>query len=158
MAYDPQKIINTANSFSLAADRALEQRLLGPGQFQMLLVPAVVSTAFAVELYFKGIITLESGNTQGHNLSELFKRLSPESQAALAAGLELDRQIFNQKLEAISKVFVQWRYIFEHQTANLEPLFLAKLARESKRVAEEMAASNLKRNTSDKPARSGIPR
>ena len=62
MAHDPQKIINTANSFLLAADRALEQRPLGPAQFQMLLVPAVVSTAFAVELYFKAIITLEKGS------------------------------------------------------------------------------------------------
>ena len=139
MAYDPQKIINTANGFLLAADRALEQRPLGPDQFQMLLVPAVVSTAFAVELYFKGIITLENGNARGHDLSELFERLSTESQATLVAKLQLDRPTFDQKLKAISGVFVEWRYIFEQQSANLDFPFLGKLAQESKRVAEGMA-------------------
>lgn len=139
MAYDPQKIINTANGFLLAADRAHELRPLGPSQFQMLLVPAVVSTAFAVELYFKGIITLENGNARGHDLSELFGRLTTESQATLIAKLQLDRPTFDQKLNAISGVFVEWRYIFEQQSASLDFQFLGKLAQESKRVAEGMA-------------------
>ena len=139
MAHDPQKIINTANSFLLAADRALEQRPLGSGQFQMLLVPAVVSTAFAVELYFKAIITLENGNAKGHDLSILFKRLSTKSQATVVTGFQLDQAAFEQKLGAISGVFVEWRYIFEQQSANLDFPFLTKLARESKHVAEVMA-------------------
>ena len=67
VAYDPQRIIDTANSFLLAADRAFEQRSLGSNQFQMLVVPAVVSTTFAVELFFKGIVTLEKGNATGHH-------------------------------------------------------------------------------------------
>lgn len=139
MAYDHQKIINTANGFLLAAERALEQRPLGPGQVQMLLVPAVVSTAFAVELYFKAIITLENGIARGHDLSELFERLSAESQAALVANLQLDRPTFDQKLKAISGVFVEWRYIFEQQSANLDFPFLSKLAQESEHVAQGMA-------------------
>ncbi len=139
MPYDPQKIINTATSFSLAADRALEKRPLGPGQFQMLLVPAVVSTAFAVELYFKAIITLENGNAREHDLSVLFKHLSAQSQTNLLDRLQLDQETFQQKLSAISGVFVEWRYIFEQHSANLDLSFLTKLARESKQVAETMA-------------------
>lgn len=139
MAHGPQKIINTANSFLLAADRALEQRPLGPGQFQMLLVPAVVSTAFAVELYFKAIITLENGNARGHDLSALFKHISAKSQAALVAGVQHNQASFEQKLGAIAGVFVEWRYIFEQQSANLDLPFLTNLARESKRVADAMA-------------------
>lgn len=113
MAHDPQKIINTANSFLLAADRALEQRPLGPGQFEMLLVPAAVSTAFAVELYFKAIITLENGNARGHDLSDHFKHFSAKSQASLVAGVQHNQLTFEQKLGAISGIFVEWRYIFE---------------------------------------------
>ncbi|MFZ3017020.1 MAG: hypothetical protein WA056_01030 [Gallionella sp.] len=139
MAHDPQKIINTANGFLLAADRALEQRPLGPGQFQMLLVPAVVSTAFAVELYFKAIITLENGNARGHDLSVLFKHISAKSQAALVAGVQHNQASFEQNLGTISGVFVEWRYIFEQQSANLDLPFLINLARESKRVADAMA-------------------
>ena len=139
MAYDPQKIINTANSFLLAADRALEQRPLGPGQFQLLLVPAVVSTAFAVELYFKAIITLEKGNARGHDLSALFKHISAKLQATLVSGVQLNQAAFEQKLGAISGVFVEWRYIFEQQSAKLDLPFLTKLAQESKQVADAMA-------------------
>lgn len=139
MEHDPQKIINTANSFLLAADRALEQRSLGPGQLQMLLVPAVVSTAFAVELYFKAIITLENGNARGHDLSALFKLISATSQATLVAGVQHNHADFEQKLGAISSVFVEWRYIFEQQSANLDLQFLTNLARESKRVVDAMA-------------------
>lgn len=139
MAHDPQKIINTANSFLLAADRALEQRPLGPGQFQMLLVPAVVSTAFAIELYFKAIITLENENACGHDLSTLFKHISVKSKAMLLAGLQLEQAVFEKKLAAVSSVFVEWRYIFEQQSANLDFPFLTKLAQESKLVADAMA-------------------
>ena len=140
MAYDPQQIINTANSFLLAADRALERRPLGPDQFQTLLVPAVVSTAFAIELYFKGIITLENGHAKGHDLSQLFECLSLGSGAALIATLQLDRHTFDQKLKAISSVFVDWRYIFEQKSENLDLQILSELAQGSKRVAEEMAS------------------
>lgn len=147
MAHDPQKIINTANSFLLAADRALEQRPLGPGQFQMLLVPAVVSTAFAVELYFKAIITLESRNARGHDLSVLFRYISAKSQASLVAGVQHNHADFKQKLGAISDAFVEWRYIFEQQSANLDFQFLTNLAREGKRVADAMTTPAV--NTAD---------
>ena len=113
MAHDPQKIINTGNSFLLAADRALEQKPLAQGRIQMLLVPAVVSTAFAVELYFKAIITLENGNVKGHDLSALFKHISAKSQATLVAGIQHNQLTFEHKLGAISGAFVDWRYIFD---------------------------------------------
>lgn len=35
-------------------------------------------------------------------------------------------------------MFVEWRYIFEHSSVNLDLLFLRELARESKRLAEIM--------------------
>ena len=114
----------------------------------MLLVPAVVCTAFAVELYFKGIIALENNNARGHELSKLFERLSNESQAILVATLQLERPAFEQKLKAISGLFVEWRYIFEQRSASLDFSFLEKLALESKCIAEGLA----------KPAVQGTPR
>lgn len=138
MTHDPQKIINTANSFLLAADRASEPRPTGPGQFQMLLVPAVVSNAFAIELYFKAIITLESGSAKGHDLSALFKKISATTQAKLVASIPTNLAAFEQKLRDISSVFVEWRYIFEQHSASLDIEFLNKLAQGSKRVAEAM--------------------
>ena len=136
MAYDPKHIINTANSFLLAADRALEQRPVEHGQFQMLFVPAIMSTAFAVELYFKSIATLENGNARGHDLSVLFECLSPKSQATLIASFPIDTSAFKQKLKSISDAFVEWRYIFEQQSANLDFQFLKELAQASRLIAE----------------------
>lgn len=104
----------------------------------MLVVPAVVSTTFAVELFFKGIVTLEKGNATGHDLSKLFDCLSSQSQAALVARLKLDRTVFSLKLKAISNGFVEWRYIYESQSVNLDLEFLRKLSQESKHIAEEM--------------------
>ncbi|HSI38839.1 MAG TPA: hypothetical protein VK946_07195 [Methylotenera sp.] len=136
MAYDPQQIFNAANSFLLAADRALEQRPVGSGQLQILFVPAIVSTAFAVELYFKSIVTLEGSIAKGHNLSVLFERLSPNSQATLVASFKIDSSAFKQKLAGISDAFIEWRYIFEQQSANLDFQFLQGLAQASRLQAE----------------------
>lgn len=73
MGYNTQQMLNAANSFMLAAARCMEQHPIVPGQFQILMVPAIVSTALGVELYLKAIIGLETGNNQqGHKLSVLF--------------------------------------------------------------------------------------
>lgn len=48
-------------------------------------LPAVVCTAFAVELFLKALVTLEKGGTpRGHSLTTLYSRLSSESQAAIS--------------------------------------------------------------------------
>lgn len=121
--------------------RQREQRPLGPNQVQMLLVPAVVFYAFAVELYFKAIITLENGNDRkDHDLSRLFGGISAKSQTTLIAGVQCNCTDFKQKLMDTSKVFVGWRYIFEQESAHLDFQFLEKLAQESKRVADAMAS------------------
>ena len=47
-------------------------------------LPAVVCTAFAVELFLKALVTVEKGGTpRGHSLTSLFSRLSHESQVAI---------------------------------------------------------------------------
>lgn len=112
---------------------------MASGQVQMLLVPAVVCKAFAIELYFKGIITLENGTATGHSLSTLFSRLAAQSQLTLRTQLSLSEVEFNQKLKDISDAFVEWRYIFESQSANLDAAFLNGLASTSKALAESSA-------------------
>jgi len=104
----------------------------------MVIVPAVVCLAFGIELYFKAIIALENGSAKGHELSTLFSRLSPQSQAALRTRLSLGEVEFQQKLKAISVAFVEWRYIFEQQSANLDMAFLSDLARATKLLLESI--------------------
>lgn len=136
MKYSAQEIINSANSFLIGADRCFEKRPLGPGQFQMLIQPAIVCKAFAIELYLKAIIAIEGGSAWGHNLSDLFVRLSSTSQLAIRDQLFLSEIDFTAKLQTISKAFEEWRYIFEKESANMDLSFLSDLARVSKVVAE----------------------
>ena len=152
MPHDPRQIVNTAASFFLAADRSLEQRSLGPGQFQMLIVPAIVCRVFSIELYFKAIVTLEGGSATGHKLDELYAQLSPNSQTAIRTRASLSEAELHQKLGEVSKAFVEWRYIFESQSANIDPTFLYNIAHAAKVEAETLLA---KAAASDAPQGSG---
>jgi len=136
VGYDAQKILNTADSFLLAAGRCFEQRPLRPGQFEMLVVPAVVCNAFAIELYLKAIITLENGTAKGHDLSILFARLSNKAKDILAKKLSIDETELKKKIDEVAGVFVEWRYIFESQSSNVNSAFITELAKACKTLAE----------------------
>ena len=145
MVHDPQQIKNTASSFLLAADRCFEMRPLPNGQFQMPLAPAIVCAAFGIELYLKAIITVEKGKATGHELLKLFVRLSPQSKAALATELSLPEKELLQKLSYISGTFVEWRYIYETQTANIDTEFLRQFSKATARLLDSL--TNLPPNT-----------
>lgn len=147
MSHSPQQIINTAESFYLAADRSSEQRPLAPGSFQMLIVPTVVCRAFAIELYFKGIITLEGGTAKGHDLATLFGRLSQASQERIRADLSMSSSELAQKIAQVSTAFVDWRYIYESQSATVDANFLYVIAFSAKSRAAALLA-NLATNSS----------
>ena len=153
MPYDPRQIVNTAASFFLAADRSLEQRSLGPGQFVMLLVPAIVCRALSIELYFKAIVTLEGGSTTGHKLDALYAQLSPNSQTAIRTRTSLTEAELHQKLGGVTKAFIEWRYIFEIHSANIDPTFLYNIAYAAKVEAETLLA---KEAAFDAPQGSGM--
>ncbi|MBY0454332.1 MAG: hypothetical protein K2Q11_05560 [Burkholderiaceae bacterium] len=143
--YDPQQIKNTAFSFFVGADRCFEQRPLPIGQFEMPLAPAIVCTAFGIELCLKAIIAIENGKATGHDLLKLFIKLSKESKTALASALSLDEIELLNEIGSISRAFVEWRYIYESQSANIDVNFLRRLASEVSRLLESMA--NLPFNT-----------
>lgn len=136
MGYDTKQILNTANSFLSAADRCFEPRPLGPGKFEMPIVPAVVCTAFAIELYLKTLITLESGTAKGHDLSTLYARLSKNAKDALAKNPSMNETELKKKIEEVAAVFVEWRYIFESQSANVDSAVLTGIAKACKALAE----------------------
>ncbi|MFI5387833.1 MAG: hypothetical protein ACHQ50_17120, partial [Fimbriimonadales bacterium] len=74
--YDPRKIVNAGSAFLIAADRAFELRQTGPGTFQAAPMPGVVCLAFATELFFKAILTIESHAENDHDLFNLFAALA----------------------------------------------------------------------------------
>lgn len=128
MAHDPKRIIDTADAFLLAGERAMEQRPLGTNQFQILLVPAVVSNAFAAELYFKAILTLEGGPASGHDLTLLFAKLKDETRIVIRDQMGLAEANFSDELGKVAKAFVEWRYVFEAGSIGINFEFLRDLS------------------------------
>ena len=139
MTHDPQQIKNTAFSFLTAADRCFEKRPLPSGQYHMPLVPAIVCTAFGIELCLKAIITIEKGKATGHELLKLFIKLSPQSKATLSTALALDEKVLRQKIGSISSTFVEWRYIYEKDSAHIDPEFLQQFSKATAQLLELLA-------------------
>lgn len=120
---------NSSKAFYLAFQRCIEQRQLPNGQVQFLVVPGVVCVAFSIELGFKALVLRAGGSVSGHKLKELFNALEPSTQQIIFEAVDIERQKFESSLEAASNAFVEWRYIYEQESANVDMEFLSKLAK-----------------------------
>jgi hypothetical protein len=147
MAHDPQQIKNTASSFLSAADRCLERRQLPSGQYQMPIVPAIVCTAFGIELCLKAIITIEKGKATGHELLKLFIKLSPQSKSILARTLALDEKVIRQRVGSISSAFVDWRYVYEKDSSHIDLAFLRDFSKATWQLLELLSDPTVDSNT-----------
>lgn len=133
---DRSRIKGAANSFWLAASRNFEKRWTNPRQFQMLLVPGVVCSAFSIELGLKAIL-FDSGNPpRTHDLSKLFDLLPTATQDQIVAGCGKPRDEFNTSLLAIANLFEEWRYVYEVDELSLDNEFLQKFSNAVKFVVD----------------------
>lgn len=137
--------LHSAQQFLNASARCSEEGVSDAGFIRPLIVPAVVNSAFAVELALKAMLlrSLKANDPapEGHDLDVLFKLLAPADQAALRMAVPVpmypkpktpSADPFADALLAHSKAFVRWRYA--HETgANLAASlpFLSELAREA---------------------------
>lgn len=134
-----EQAANLSRAFALAAQRCDEQRLLKTGQVQWLAVPAIVCTAFSIELAFKAIILRAGGSARGHDLHALFSALPEPNRQTLRERIDLDGVAFDTSLRAVASSFDDWRYYYERGDclqANRE--FLCRL---SDIVQAELAGS-----------------
>ena len=83
-------------------------------------IPAIVNGSFALELYFKIMLPPK---TRGHELKELYDNLSSEIKCEIkdAVTSHLTKlawgKQFEEYLEDLNNVFVDWRYISEKNYA-----------------------------------------
>ena len=83
-------------------------------------IPAIVNGAFTLELYFKSMLPPK---TRGHELKELYDNLSSEIKCEIkdAVTSHLTKlawgKQFEEYLEDLNNVFVDWRYISEKNYA-----------------------------------------
>lgn len=136
--YDPKQVLNTAHSFLVAAQVCAEPRHISENTFQFLAVPSVVNAAFSCELSIKAIlnryeIPIPRGN-EGHKIDILFSLLPNELQAKIKT--TVNTPTFCPDLQTISNSFVDWRYVFELNSATIPFAFLMTLAQTIYQEAE----------------------
>lgn len=130
------RVVQTADSFYKAFERCMEQRVLSEDKFEILVVPGTVNIAFACELYLKAILR-ESGNkTKLHNLEKLYVKLPDEIKNEIEKNFNGDD--FLKELKGICNAFVDWRYVYEKETIEINFAFLYKFAK----VLSEMLKKN----------------
>lgn len=123
-------ILDNAKSFYLAAERCLEFR-----ENKILLIPSIVNCAFACELYIKCILNKSNINFgKQHSLEKLFALLPENTKNKVVKNIA--DEDFNKNLQNISNTFIEWRYLYERDTATCEINFLMNFTKILKVEAE----------------------
>lgn len=152
MASDPKDIFVCAVAFNHAAEvllAAIEVRRASPPVPTSIpgIIPVIVNITFSIELYFKCIVALETGNHPwGHDLAKLFNDISASRQARIET---LYAEAFNEcpelvedrnqaankadfdlrpVLQQASRAFEEWRYRFENPAITSYPTFPVRYA------------------------------
>ncbi len=122
-----QLMFKQARAFAKIARDIRSKSLTKPPFSQEAPAPFVVNATFACEMYLKALqsITNEAENT--HNLSQLFKHLPNKLKDKInkltkekSTGFLIDGKIlFKDHIKTISNAFVEWRYIYEKETASI---------------------------------------
>jgi len=137
---DPDRMGISAHSFLLGARRCAEQSPITAESFEMLIIPQVSMTAFALELYIKAILArLNLPAVRKHDLFELYRLLPPDSQLEILIGSGYARDEFEQMLKSAADAFEEFRYMFEFDAIHTSPAFLFAAAESAKKHFESIA-------------------
>lgn len=103
---DLQRMIDTATSFFLAAERCAPDLAFGKYGSHSVNAPRIVNYAFSVELTLKLLHQLISARgASGHSLNKLFNNLPLDTQSKLPH--------LSMCVDEIDQYFEHWRYPFE---------------------------------------------
>lgn len=132
-------ILKSADAFEEASVLALKHATQDQNQTFYLALVYVVNASFAVELYLKCLLAVESGQIpETHNLKDLFNQVSRESRAKIKKrhnklapdhsvlsgfrerlGIKID---LDSLLEDGQDVFKHFRYLFEGVRSRTKPI------------------------------------
>ena len=90
--------------------------------------PFIVNGAFAIELYIKTIYTLCKNPQRGHHLIKLYEGLDKQVKDVITICEQQLQENYDLSeganirtcLEALSKAFEQWRYLYEHERLQVQ--------------------------------------
>lgn len=140
--YDPKKMSNQARSFREAAQRCEVQVPNADGSFEMPIAPAIVCYAFCAEVSLKAILASENAPAPGHDLLNLFNKVSAARRSELASVLQVEEQAIRSLASACRNAFTEWRYIYESTGTQLDLQFLRQFAIAVSELAERVTSTN----------------
>ncbi|MGE0055626.1 MAG: hypothetical protein AB7S74_15595 [Hyphomicrobium sp.] len=120
-------IFNHAHAFATTSSYLYNRDLQSVPRNGVSLVPFIVNSAFAIELYLKTIGQLHKISLRGHDLIELFDGLPAVAHADIEkhfakcnwqCGIATLAD-YRKALEQLRGAFVEWRYLYEKQNANI---------------------------------------
>ncbi|UPW20317.1 hypothetical protein M0C34_08670 [Agarivorans sp. TSD2052] len=116
-----------ARAFAKIARDIHSKSLLKPPFSQEASAPFVVNSAFACEMYLKTLQNIYGKAEEIHSLSSLFKHLPNKlkdkiNKLTKEKSVEFQIQsktLFKDHIKTISNAFVDWRYIYEQESATV---------------------------------------
>ena len=130
MTKDPRTMYHVAAQFLMAAHRCIRKEPFGGRPAESLDVPGIVNVAFAAEVLFKGLLSMEGllPERAGHLLANLFEQLPERHRAHIRDRVEQEFDQFDERLRSVSDCFREWRYVYEVESLTLHNnRFLHKL-------------------------------
>lgn len=106
-------IFNQANSFYQAGSRCIADLKVNPETTISLMTPAIVSWAFALELYFKTLLKIQGLDTKGHLLDDLYQKLDEKHKSELKTLAVAERIDLEKEIKLVNNAFIDWRYQHE---------------------------------------------
>lgn len=119
-----------------AAKKCNEPKIECVGWSHHLLIPIVTNMAFACELFLKAILKRNNKEIKTHKLMVLFEEL-PEDIKRKIVNSENEKD-FRIKLDNVSDLFAEFRYIFERYPCSIEYKFLCDFSEKLLKVVEKM--------------------
>ena len=123
-----QDMIDQANAFFQAGSRCEADFRLSPNVRNTLIAPAVVCYAFALEIYMKLLCHITQISVKkNHNLIEQFDALPESAIKIMAKHYRTSEPELRKDIEAISNAFVEWRYLYEKNEAQISITVLSNI-------------------------------
>jgi HEPN domain-containing protein len=146
-----QAIFRQAVSFATTASYLHKNDLADVPRNGMSVVPFVVNSAFALELYLKALSLLYGTELRGHDLLDLFDALPAEAKEALRQNFGktawpcgiTEIAAFRAEIERVRHAFVEWRYLHERNRASeirfVELIFVMNVLHDTCRTDRRLA-------------------
>lgn len=119
---------NIRNAFYVYCD-IIERHGKGVGDFPSasFYIGCVILNAIACEIGLKALLAYENNFSHGHDLYDLFDKLSSQTQKKIIQYTSYDVEHFKKALLECKNNFIQWRYYYEMSNLHVDYKFIIEL-------------------------------